>query len=98
MLDQQGWELAGFLDRLDAWAALENPSDELRRLVTQWIFSRYVDPYQGVQREPGFPNLWHGRVPRAVHPPDRVVVCSYFIYETTRVVACNSFASLTFPA
>jgi hypothetical protein len=91
------WELEGFLDRLDAWNKLESPPDSLRRLVTTWIMSRSENPYQGVRREPAFPNLWFGAVPRSEHGPGMIVACSYWIYETQHVVRCDSFASLSLP-
>ena len=50
------------------WIERELPSDDLRLTVTAWILTRYDDPYQGVQREPGFDNLWFGEIPR---PPRR---------------------------
>jgi len=55
--------LERFLDRLDAWAEQEDPSTDLRILVTSWIMTRYDDPYQGVQRAEGFENLWFGADP-----------------------------------
>jgi hypothetical protein len=60
------WTLAGFLDRLDIWADLEKPSDDLRLLVTAWIMTRYDDPYSGVRRADGFENLWFGALIDAV--------------------------------
>lgn len=92
------WELKDFLDRLDDWIALEAPPQSLVHHVTSWIMSRGDNPYQGVQREPGFDNLWYGVVPRSGHDAGSVVVCSYFVFETTRVVRCNSFATLNWPA
>ena len=96
MPDLAAWSLANFLPELDRWVAQEQPSDELRRQVIDWIFSRYDDPYQGVRREPDFENLWFGAVP-GTRRAGRLVACSYFIYETSRTVACDSFATLTWP-
>ncbi len=91
------WTLKGFVERLDAWAALENPTPELRRHVTAWVFTRYEQPYRGVRREPGFPDLWFGAVPNAVDDQDRVVVCAYYIREAEHAVICESFATLSQP-
>jgi len=91
------WQLEGFLERLDAWANQEQPDDDLRLQVTEWILSRFGDPYQGVQREPGFDNLWFGIVPGSLHDADQVVVCSYWIMERDHVVRCDSFATLGLP-
>jgi len=76
------WELRGFLERLDAWADLESPPADLRLLVTAWIMTRYEDPYQGVRRESGFPNLWFGPVPQSDDGRGLIVACSYWIEET----------------
>ena len=91
------WTLAAFEERLDAWISLEDPDERLRLLVTAWILSRLDDPYLGVTREPAFANLWHGTVPGSLHDSDSVVVCAYWIYEASRTVVCESFATLTLP-
>ena len=77
------WRLEGFLDRLDVWANEQGASDELRRLVTAWIFTRFEDPYRGVTRAEIAPNLWFGQVPGSVHN-ESVVACSYWIFELDR--------------
>lgn len=91
------WTLEGFLELLDTWIQIESPPDDLRLLVTAWIMTRYDDPYQGVHREPSFENLWYGPVPRSANGKGAVVVCSYWIIESTRTVRCNSFATLNLP-
>jgi hypothetical protein len=91
------WKLEGFLERLDAWIELEKPPDDLCLLVTGWIMSRFEDPYLGVRREPGFPNLWFGAVPKSDDGAGTVVACSYWIEESTRTVRCDSFATLNLP-
>jgi len=91
------WKLEGFLERLDAWAQLKSPSDDLRVIVTAWILSRYDDPYQGVRRERSFPNLWFGAVPESRHGSEWVVACAYWIEESSRTVRCDSFATLSLP-
>jgi hypothetical protein len=93
----QGWRLTGFLDRLDEWAAQESPGDDLRLIVTSWIMSRFDDPYQGVRREGGMPNLWFGVVPWSGDGAGGVVVCAYWIEEATHTVRCDSFATLRLP-
>lgn len=89
--------MEGFGEQIDRWDALESPADDLRSLVTEWVLSRYDDPYQGVTREQGFANLWFGRVPRSQDGTGCVVVCSYWIEESTRTVRCDSFATLSLP-
>lgn len=92
-----GWSLAGFLDRLDVWADQEKAADDLKLLVTAWIMTRYDDPYAGVRRAEGFDNLWYGAVPDTEDEFGQVVVCSYWIEERTRTIACDSFATLSLP-
>ncbi len=52
---------------MSVWIAVDGPDIELRLVVTEWVLSRFDDPYQGVRHEPGFPNLWFGRVPNSLH-------------------------------
>ena len=91
------WQLEGFLDRLDAWIELEAPTDDVRLLVTAWIMTRYADPYQGVRRETGFPNLWYGAIPDTEDGNGSIVACAYWIEESNRTVRCDSFATLSLP-
>jgi hypothetical protein len=94
--DELGWKLEGFLDRLDVWAERESASDDLKLLVTAWVMSRHDNPYQGMRRERGFPNLWFGPVPQT-EVGGTVVVCAYWIEESTGTVRCDSFATLNLP-
>lgn len=92
------WKLEGFLESLDDWAEREHPNEELRRLVTAWLLTRFDDPYQGVTRQEGFDNLWFGPVPESDRGGDgTVVTCSYWIYESSRTVRCDNFGTLNLP-
>jgi hypothetical protein len=91
------WTLSGFEECLDRWVADNQPDVALHDRVILWVFTRDDNPYQGVARAEGFDNLWYGRIPGTLHAVDRVVVCSYFIRETSRTVECVSFASLRLP-
>jgi hypothetical protein len=91
------WTLVGFLDRLDSWKDQENPPDDVVIVVSHWMLSRFDDPYPGMQRQPDFPNLWFGPVPESQHGQGRVVVCSYWVEESTHTVRCDSFATLNMP-
>jgi hypothetical protein len=95
--EPERWQLENFLDHLDIWIESEQPADDLRLTVTAWILTRYDDPYQGVQREPGFDNLWFGEIPRSRHGGGTAVACSYGIYASRGVVLCNSIATLPLP-
>jgi len=92
------WHLVGFIEHLDRWAALESPNQDRRLVVAQWVIARHDDPYAGVRREPGFDNLWFGRIPGTRDAANTVVTCSYFVEESTNTVTCNSIASLSLPA
>jgi hypothetical protein len=91
------WKLDRFLDRLDAWIEQEVPKDDLPLIVAIWIMTRYETPYAGVRRAEGFDNLWYGVVPGSIDGDGRVVVCSYWIKESEKVVTCDSFATLSPP-
>ena len=98
MPDQpQTWILKGFIERLDAWIDLEDPDQDLRMAVTAWVLTRQIDPYEGVERDAGFANLWFGTVPHSLHDDARVVVCSYWILEAESVVRCDTFGTLGLP-
>jgi hypothetical protein len=55
--------LENFVERLDAWIAIENPSEDLRIIVTEWVVARFDNPYTDVSRMPDFPNLWFRPIP-----------------------------------
>jgi len=91
------WTLENFLERFDAWAELQCPTQDLRCIVMNWIMTRDEDPYQGVRREGGHPNLWVGRIPNSRDGFGHVVVCSYWIKESSRTVSCNLVSTLSLP-
>ena len=91
------WSLEKFGDCLDQWIEQENPARELRLVVTQWLFTRFDDPYQGVRREDNFDNLWYGSVPFSRHGDFQAVMCSYWIIEREHKVVCESIATLSLP-
>jgi hypothetical protein len=92
--------LADFEERFEAWADRDNPSADLRFVVAEWILTRMEDPYEGAQREPGFPDLWSVRI-RGTAVGERtaftMVLCSFWINETEHRVACDNFATLGYP-
>ncbi|WP_336214871.1 hypothetical protein [Nonomuraea sp. LPB2021202275-12-8] len=94
-----GWQLVGFEKCLEQWELNEPVSavlDDMGLIVADWIFSRASNPYEGVQREPGFSNLWFGHIPGTFHK-GLVVCCSYWIEEQTSTVRCNMFGTLSWP-
>ena len=86
-----------FVEHLAQWAKVESPDQDTRLRVTGWVMARHDDPYAGVRREPGFPNLWFGRIPGTLDANGSMVTCSYFIYESTRVIRCNGIGRLNLP-
>ena len=91
------WRLDGFDDRYQEWLDHEQPDHSLGTVVLNWLFTRMEDPYEGVTREAGFPNLWWGAVPFSGHADDQVVVVVYWINESTHSLRCDRIASLTWP-
>jgi hypothetical protein len=91
------WRLTRFGEHLDVWAKIESQDVDMRLVVIDWIMTRTDDPYAGVRREPGFENLWFGRIPRTMDDQGSMVTCSYFIFESTRIVRCNGIGRLNLP-
>lgn len=50
MTAQPDWTLQDFVSEPDAWVEAEHPTDELRVLVTNWIFTRISDPFVNARR------------------------------------------------
>jgi hypothetical protein len=90
------WELERFLEAFDEWCGLEAPDTELRTSVLAWVMTRAEDPYEGVQRQPGFANLWFGRIPQTQREWE-MVVCSYWVFEQSHTVRCDIIATLNSP-
>lgn len=92
------WKLENFIERFEAWVQRDSPEDDLRLIVTDWITTRYSTPYQGVDRQVGFDNLWYGHIPNSGDGCGNVVTCSYWIRESSHTVYCNDFSVLSYPA
>ncbi len=96
MAENAGWSLVNVESALDRWIDVDDPDDDLRNTVLNWLLSRIEDPYQGVRRDPRFANLWFGRIPWTLRG-DRQAVCAYRIEERSREVICDSIAMLRLP-
>ena len=93
---QPPWALKEFGRAIDNWIAQDHPTSDLIIHVCAWIFTRAVDPYQGVSRESGFRNLWWGEVP-GTRIDDTAVMCAYWIVEDRHQVNGESIATLSWP-
>jgi hypothetical protein len=95
------WVLLDFLPKLDEWVAAETPRDDVRIVVTDWIFTRVADPFANARRVEGFPDYWQAVVPDSEHLDDNVelcgVVCLFWIDVRGRSVRCDRIASLSLP-
>lgn len=92
------WALANFEQCLDEWIDLENPPEDVRYRVTEWVLTRIDDPFGAARREADLPNLWSSVVPGSIHRPHQIVLCSYWIEHEIHRVRCDRIASLSFPA
>jgi len=62
--------------RFDAWVNQEQPLDDLRVYVLDWIFTRSRDPYADARRVPGFADYWQAVIPRSEHFDDNAERCA----------------------
>lgn len=90
------WKLLRFPEVIDAWIEREAPKEGVRLLVLDWALGRRDNPYRRMRREPAIPNLWFGPVD-GTEANGAVVVCSYWIFEQTRIVRCDQIATLSLP-
>jgi hypothetical protein len=93
------WRLIGFQERFDEFLTAEGLAGygDLELMVLLWIHARARNPYEGVRREPGFDDLWWGKVPGSADNLGRVVTCAYFIHEADDTVQCAMFGWLSGP-
>lgn len=93
------WQLDGFLPLFDEWLKLEGLEEygDLALIVLNWIHARARNPYAGVRREPDIENLWSGKISESADNLGRVVVCSYFIFESESRIKCATIGWLTGP-
>ena len=89
--------LDNFLEKLDEWDGEFSPGNDLRRAVLLWLLTLAEHPFEGVKRAEGLENLWYRAVPKTEHGEGHVVVCSYWIFESQRLLRCDSFATLGLP-
>jgi hypothetical protein len=92
-VDGRKWTFRYAIEALDYWAEREKPSQDLRMVVTEWAFNQHTNPYRGMDRQPGFANLYVGEV-RGTRSGSAAVTCTYWIDETTSTVRFDNFTTL----
>jgi hypothetical protein len=92
----RSWTFLYIIEALDRWAERENPSQDLRVIVTEWAFNRHTDPYQGMKRVSGFASLWFGEV-RGTRSHGTAVTCTYWIDEAEHRLRFDNFTTLSLP-
>lgn len=91
------WELVGFEEALDRWIEIDDPSIDVRFVVTEWVVGRADDPYAGMQRRTDVAaNYWFGIVPESLEG-GTVIVCGVWIDEESRSVRCDTIVKLSLP-
>lgn len=88
--------LESFKDAVDEWVAREDPDHRLVIAVLSAVLS-LDDPYRGMRRERGFPNLWFGAVPGTRHDGQFVVTWSYWIEEARHLLVAEFISTLGEP-
>jgi hypothetical protein len=91
------WRLTRFEEHLDRWADIDQPDEDDRLVVANWVMTRHDNPYQGARREPVHPNLWFARIPGTVDKDGTIVVCAYYIFEQAKIIRCDSIMRLGLP-
>ncbi|MCW2525484.1 MAG: hypothetical protein JWM76_344 [Pseudonocardiales bacterium] len=80
------------------WIASDQPGVDVISIVVAWIEQQLEQPYRGgVRRQANIaPNLWFGKIPGTLRDGSDVT-CSYWIYEETRTIRCDSIGTLARP-
>ncbi len=81
------WDLEGFDQQMTDWIMREDPDEDRRVAVAEWIPTFRLDPKSGARRDPNLEaTLWR-KIP---HTSDghTVVICAYQLDEGRHVVKC----------
>jgi hypothetical protein len=90
------WQLLQFIERLDEWAAREDPSEDLRVIVANWVINLHSNPYADLKPQRGFPDLWFSGIPET-SDGHTLVTCTARINPIERTVTCRIIATLGLP-
>lgn len=92
------WRLRHFEERLDAWLLRENPPEFQVFAALAWTLGRSEDPYRDADPADGVAGLWFATVPDTLSPEDQLITCAFWIDPVRRLVTCDLFAALSWPA
>jgi hypothetical protein len=92
------WSLLDVEDVWSRWCQIDEPSQDLRFHVLDWLFTRRETPRLGLRRDPAIRDLWFGEIPGTRDEGQFVVLsAALFVFETTRTVKLDSIAWLSWP-
>jgi hypothetical protein len=91
------WIFVRFEELFVSWVQRESPDEGTQVKVIDWIRDRRGDPFAGVLRDTGHPNLWFGRVPSTLDDDGTLVTVTYQILMRTRVVRCMLIGRVGLP-
>jgi hypothetical protein len=90
------WQLFDFEERYDRWADVDGGDADLRLEVMNWILGRQDDPYSEAKPDTKISGLFYATIPHTeVH--GRAVLCSFWIFNASHQVRCDSIATLALP-
>jgi hypothetical protein len=91
------WAFVRFEEMFESWTKRESPDPATQTRVIDWIRDRRDDPFAGMMRDTGQPNLWFGRVPYTLDSSGTLVTVTYQILMRTRVVRCMLIGRVGLP-
>lgn len=87
------WTLEGFDQQMADWIMRENPDEDRRAAVAEWIPSRRLNPTAGVRDEPAVEGLRWLKVPHT-SDGETAILCAFFIDHARGVVKCTQIGSV----
>jgi hypothetical protein len=90
------WTLEDFVLRFDLWVEQDDPSDDWRFFVLEWIHSLLEDPYRNATRRTNeFGTAFWLCEPAG--DSKHAVICSYQIDEEKKLARCTTITTLRRP-
>ena len=85
------WVVKDFGPRLDQWAAIEGPPDDLLILISLWGLSLLDDPFRDARRAEGLGgDIWFAIIP-GTFDGTHAVTLTFFVDSVDRTVKCSFF-------